>query len=151
MRYMHKADFEKKVQQKMQELRFHPSDKVWKGVEAGISKEKRRRPLAVWLLIGTALLGGAYYFITNSTSNKIAVNQSHKPGQSVAQKQKPGKSQEILIAKTQKEKIQPITLPGRADDRHQFEKKHSASSTKDRVSVSNPSVSRVEREPGNGK
>ncbi len=148
---MHKPDFEKKVQQKMQELRFHPSDKVWKGVEAGISKEKRRRPLAVWLLIGTALLAGGYYLFTNSTSNKIAVNQSHQPGQSIAQKQKPGKSQEILIAKTQKEKIQSISIPGRADDPHEFEKKHSASSTRDRVSVSNPSVSHAEPETGNDK
>jgi hypothetical protein len=142
---MHKADFEKKVQQKMQELRFHPSDKVWKGVEATISKEKRRRPLAFWLLIGATLLGGTYYFISNSTPSKIVVVQSPQPGQSIAeeQKHKPGESQESRIVKAQKERLQ-IIVPHARDESTQIEKTLLVDTRNPiAASVSNSSVPKV--------
>ena len=84
---MQRADFEKNVQQKMQELRFHPSDEVWKRVESGIAPKKRRRPV-LWILFAALILGGAGYFVaTNENNNTIAVNKTVQPGQSIAGKQ----------------------------------------------------------------
>jgi len=60
---MQKTEFENKVQQQMQELRFQPSDEVWKRVEAGIAPRKRRRPLIIWFVIAGLLLGSSFYFI----------------------------------------------------------------------------------------
>ena len=45
---MQKADFENRVQQKMQELRFKPSEEVWMHVEAGIASKRRRVPVLIW-------------------------------------------------------------------------------------------------------
>ncbi|HSC36389.1 MAG TPA: hypothetical protein VLD19_00910, partial [Chitinophagaceae bacterium] len=41
-------DFEKQVQQKMDELRFDPSEAVWAEVEKQIRERKRRRLLVWW-------------------------------------------------------------------------------------------------------
>jgi len=41
-------DFEKQVQQKMDELRFNPSEAVWDEVEKQIRERKERRRLLVW-------------------------------------------------------------------------------------------------------
>jgi hypothetical protein len=86
---MPKADFEKNVQEKMQELRFQPSQEVWKRVEAGIAPEKRRRPLVLWLLFaGLVFTGGTYYFITNQQNDSLTGNKSQQPaGQAIAEKQ----------------------------------------------------------------
>ncbi len=43
---MRENEFEKQVQQKMDELKLHPSDAVWQKIEPQIKKEKRRR----WIL-----------------------------------------------------------------------------------------------------
>ncbi len=51
-------DFEKQVQQKMDELQFAPSDAVWHEVEKQITPRKRRR-LFIWLPLLVLLLGGA--------------------------------------------------------------------------------------------
>ena len=85
---MSKADFEKNVQQKMQELRFQPSQEVWKGVEAGIASERRRRPVVLWFLFaGILLAGGSFYFISTPSNKNIAVKSSQQPGQAIAEKQ----------------------------------------------------------------
>ena len=85
---MQKADFEKSVQQKMQELRFPPSDEVWKRVGAAIPSRRRRRPVVLWLLAaGLMLAGGSYYFINRQSGENIAGSQTTQPGQSIAEKQ----------------------------------------------------------------
>lgn len=63
---MRENEFEKQVQQKMEELKIRPSDEVWMDVERRIRKEKKRRfifwlPLLFLLLaggIGTAIWRG---------------------------------------------------------------------------------------------
>src|SRR5256714_2937056 len=77
-RYMYKPDFEKNVQQQMQELRFHPSDEVWKRVEAEIVPAKRRRPLLFFLIFIGLLLGGGLYFIF---SNRPVGNRPYNASQ----------------------------------------------------------------------
>ncbi|HYJ37952.1 MAG TPA: hypothetical protein VEV87_05025, partial [Chitinophagaceae bacterium] len=85
---MQKADFEKNVQQKMQELRFPPSDGVWKRVEAAIPSRRRRRPVVLWLLVaGLMLAGGSYYFINRQYRENISRLKREQPGQSIAEKQ----------------------------------------------------------------
>ena len=85
---MPKADFEKNVQEKMQELRFRPSDEVWKRVEVGIT-ERTRRPFAFfWLIAAVLVLGvvGYYSYINFFSDSKYSKNKSNQPGQRIATK-----------------------------------------------------------------
>ncbi len=61
---MDENNFEKQVREKMDQLGFDPSDKVWAGVDKEINKEKKRRRPLFWLffLSGLVLAGGAIYF-----------------------------------------------------------------------------------------
>ena len=60
-------DFEKRVQQKMEELKFQPSEPVWLAVERQIRKDKRRRRGLLLLPILLIVLGvGAYQMLKNS-------------------------------------------------------------------------------------
>jgi hypothetical protein len=62
-------EFEKKVQQKMDDLRLRPSDAVWAEVERNLRREKRRRRIVLWLpLMGVLLTAGGYFIFT--TPNK---------------------------------------------------------------------------------
>jgi hypothetical protein len=68
---MSNSDFEKQVQQKMDELNFVPSDLVWRGVEKQINERKERRRVLLWLPF-LLLLGGAVwmYKINTGTGNR---------------------------------------------------------------------------------
>jgi len=65
-------DFEKQVQQKMDELKFVPSDNVWPAVQKEIAERKKRRPLLIWLLIAGLFLSGAAWFYITGTGNREA-------------------------------------------------------------------------------
>lgn len=55
-------EFEKKVEQKMDELRLRPSDAVWAEVERNLRRDKRRRRTLLWLpLLGILLTAGGYF------------------------------------------------------------------------------------------
>ncbi|HKB44053.1 MAG TPA: hypothetical protein VKC90_06680, partial [Chitinophagaceae bacterium] len=72
---MPENEFEKKVQQRMEELEFTPSGEVWKEVEYRIRKEKKKRRFFFWLpLLSLALGGGitAAIWLTNNNENHIA-------------------------------------------------------------------------------
>lgn len=63
-------DFEKQVQQKMDELQLRPSGEVWTEVEKRIRREKQRRRFVLWFFIsGILLLGGTAWWMT-STGNR---------------------------------------------------------------------------------
>jgi hypothetical protein len=65
-------EFEKQVQQKMDELKLPPSDAVWQTVERKLHKEKRRRRMVLWLpllLLGLTLAG---YVILQNSANKTS-------------------------------------------------------------------------------
>lgn len=59
-------DFEKNVQQKMEDLRLSPSDAVWSGVEKEIKKDKRKRRVLLLLPMALLLGLGAYWAMQNS-------------------------------------------------------------------------------------
>ena len=67
---MHNKDFENKVQQKMQELRFGPSDEVWMRVEAGIENKKRKRRFAFWMLL-PLILGGVTILVVKREASIV--------------------------------------------------------------------------------
>ncbi|MBS1918564.1 MAG: outer membrane beta-barrel protein [Bacteroidetes bacterium] len=76
---MQDPKFEKQVQQKMEELQFTPSDAVWKKVEAGLDKEKKRRVPIFWLfLLGGLLLTGGVYFVSTSGDTKKIISAEEK-------------------------------------------------------------------------
>ena len=68
-------EFEKQVQQKMDELQLRPSTEVWEAVERRIRKEKNRRRFIIWFFIFVALLlGGAGWWIAGIDKKQTAVN-----------------------------------------------------------------------------
>jgi hypothetical protein len=67
MKTMPENDFEKQVQQKMEDLRLSPSGSVWLEVDRRIRKEKKRR-IIFWLLFLALLTGGG--IITGIWLNK---------------------------------------------------------------------------------
>jgi hypothetical protein len=72
---MPENEFEKKVQQRMEELRFTPSDEVWKEVEHRIRKEKKKRRFIFWLPLLFLLLGGGLVtaiWVADNDGNHIA-------------------------------------------------------------------------------
>ena len=84
---MQENEFEKQVQQKMDELKLHPSDAVWTKIEAQIKKEKRRRWMLIFLpviLIGS-LYGG--YVLLNRNNSTHYFQQPSK--NSIAKKKFP--------------------------------------------------------------
>jgi preprotein translocase subunit SecF len=48
---MQNHEFEKKMQQKMEELKLAPADAVWEKVEAGLPPEKKRRRWVIFILL----------------------------------------------------------------------------------------------------
>ena len=76
-------DFEKQVQQKMEELRLRPSGEVWQEVELRIRKEKRRRFL-LWLIpmLLVLLAGGSWLLYDGryrTTTHSTPISQQHNP------------------------------------------------------------------------
>jgi hypothetical protein len=78
---MRENEFEKQVQQKMDEFQLEPSASVWQKVEEEIRKKKRRRIIFFFILPGVLLLAAlsAYYFARNESE--------HTPSQLQASKQ----------------------------------------------------------------
>jgi hypothetical protein len=62
-------EFEKKMQQKMDDLRLRPSDAVWAEVERNLRREKRRRRLVLWIPLMGVLLTAGGFFIYNGSGN----------------------------------------------------------------------------------
>ncbi len=76
---MQENSFEKKVQQKMEELSFEPSAPVWQKVELQIQHKRRRRRL-VFLLLPLLLVsaGLAIYVALNKNESTTSVAQAEK-------------------------------------------------------------------------
>ena len=55
---MHNNEFEKRVEHKLEELKFTPSDAVWQKVEVQIRERKRRRRFFFWWLPAIVLCTG---------------------------------------------------------------------------------------------
>ncbi|MBS1599570.1 MAG: PorT family protein [Bacteroidetes bacterium] len=76
-------EFEKRIRQRMEELKFSPSATVWDNLEKEIKKDKSRRRPLIWFSFFLALgVGGFFYFSSNKENNnhknKIDINTSSK-------------------------------------------------------------------------
>jgi hypothetical protein len=112
-------DFEKQVQQKMDELQLRPSAEVWEEVEKRIRKEKKRR-IIFWLpLLLLLVAGGAgIYFLAidkknNNNEEKITAdssgfNKEKSTAAVVTEKQKE-------IAEKKEDKVNNSLKPGKTD------------------------------------
>ena len=67
---MQNRDFEKNVQQKMEELQFTPADAVWDKVEASLPEEKKRRWIIYILLFAVLMAGSLFLWNNVDTHNK---------------------------------------------------------------------------------
>ncbi len=79
---MQENEFEKKVQQRMEEFRLRPSDAVWGAVAHSLEKKRRRRIVVffVFLLAGLGLAGfSGYYFLSNQSKPSIVEQNSTLP------------------------------------------------------------------------
>jgi hypothetical protein len=71
---MHDPNFEKTVQQKMEELQFHPAESVWVNIEKAVAGQRRRRGLpyfwrfALPVILAVGVTGG--YYVTTRPANK---------------------------------------------------------------------------------
>jgi len=66
---MHNNEFEKRVEHKLEELKFTPSDAVWQKVEVQIRERKRRRRFFFWWMPAIVLCTGAGAWFIYSTEN----------------------------------------------------------------------------------
>ena len=99
-------NFEKQVQQKMEELQFAPSETVWQKVDAEINKEKKRRPI-LWFIffLGLTLAGTVFYFSNNLKNTSVTADNAivkkdltqNKKQENIDNKKK-GKSSESIAS-----------------------------------------------------
>ena len=77
---MHDPNFEKTVQQKMEELQFHPAESVWVNIEKAVAGERRHRGLpyfwrfALPVLLAAAVTGG--YYVTARRIDRAAAGSN---------------------------------------------------------------------------
>ena len=106
---MQENNFEKHVQQQMEELRLRPSEAVWEKVEEEIRKKKKRRVgFFIFLLAGLSLLGYSGYFLFNkSKTNLVEQNatQTVNKKESINNNQ-PGPATENVNGKNENSKKQ---------------------------------------------
>jgi hypothetical protein len=76
---MPENEFEKQVQQKMNELQFVPSAVVWSEVEKQIAERKKRRLIFIWLPFLLLLLAGSVWL--NHSGSAIKTNKQIIPAE----------------------------------------------------------------------
>jgi len=75
---MQENNFEKQVQQKMDELSMSPSTEVWQKLSVSIAKDKKDRRFFAIIILLFLLFSTTLYFIFNNPSNSEAQNASLK-------------------------------------------------------------------------
>lgn len=109
---MRENEFEKRVQDKMGELKLVPSAEVWDSVERRIRKEKKRR-LGVWWLLALLLAGGgitAGILLGGNKKEKQPLTVENKTTKEI--KPEPGTPGENATTTENKDtKKEPVTTP----------------------------------------
>ncbi|MBS1737607.1 MAG: hypothetical protein JSS98_13530 [Bacteroidetes bacterium] len=85
---MEQNNFEKKVHQKMDELRIQPTDQVWANVEKRIAKKNRKKIIFILFFTFLFLLIGAFWFFIpterNPAENGHALNNNIEKNKPIA-------------------------------------------------------------------
>ncbi len=70
------GEFEKEMQERVQDFRISPRPQVWKQVEAALPEEKRKRRFAFWwwLPLGLLISGGIWYAVGGNKTTSMAEN-----------------------------------------------------------------------------
>ena len=102
-------EFEKNVQQRLDELKLRPSDTVWKNVEKNIREEKRRRRAILWLPILLLFLGTSGYFLINkngfvSTETAVKTKPTEEKNNSITSTIKKEENKTANLQNEEKEK-----------------------------------------------
>jgi hypothetical protein len=77
---MRENEFERKVQEQMEDLRIRPSDETWERVEKELREKKKRRAAVLFFIIAGLLLLGysGYTFLNKSSNQPVAQNEVKK-------------------------------------------------------------------------
>src|SRR5580692_1824133 len=76
LRPMHDPIFERTVQQKMEELQFHPADSVWVNIEKVVAGQRRRRGMPLFWRFAlpvflAAAATGVYYRVSSDRTRGV--------------------------------------------------------------------------------
>jgi len=72
---MEQNNFEKKIQQKLGELKIPPSDAVWEHIEKHINGRKDRKKIILLFLVFISLASGGYYILNSIANDTKSKNQ----------------------------------------------------------------------------
>jgi hypothetical protein len=129
-------NFEKQVQQRMDELQLRPSAEVWEEVEKRIRKEKKRRRFILWFfLFGALSLGGAAWWAMDNNKKQTP------PGNPVVQITDDKKINEIATDKKDNTKNEPVSEEQIKDSNENKNKKTEVQS------INNPVITKEEVVP----
>jgi hypothetical protein len=70
-------EFEKQVQQKLEELNFTPSEPVWLNIEKEIQGKKDKRRLFIWIPLIITLLSGSVFIFYNSQKRSTPLTKDY--------------------------------------------------------------------------
>jgi apolipoprotein N-acyltransferase len=120
---MQENEFEKRLQEEMEEFRLRPSEVVWNKIEDELKKKKRRRVVFfIFLLAGLSLVGYSGYNLFTpgkknpvakdvaATNNNVPNSQQVEPTDDDAQKSIPDNQKTITTQKQAKDQ-QEIIVP----------------------------------------
>ena len=95
---MHNNEFEKRVEHKLKELKFTPSDAVWQKVQVQIHEQKRRRRFFFWWLPAIVLCTGvgAWFMYSTERGNTKTVATAQKTASSSSVKNNQNKTPETV-------------------------------------------------------
>ena len=140
-------NFEKQVQQKLDELKIRLSDNVWTAVQVRIRRGKRRRRGLILLpLLLLLLAGGGYLLIDNYATNtkQVATVQNQEPKKYSTENQPANQSPSELKPEnspgTERDNVQ--TAPITKDITSNEKQKPSNSNIDDDISLKTPRASR---------
>ncbi|HEY5367942.1 MAG TPA: outer membrane beta-barrel protein [Hanamia sp.] len=88
---MEQNNFEKNMQQKLEELKISPSEAVWENVEKNINKRKDRKKILIFFLLFVCLLAGGYFIFNSiqdsgSLQNKLVSTSFEKDSEQIKNK-----------------------------------------------------------------
>lgn len=115
------GSFEKKVQEKMDELTMHPSAPVWEKIALQLGPEKKRRRVFFWISVAACILIAAAWMIyttdgqkpaaaetTLSTGNRIPSVIIRQEPENVAKEKLPGKNNLQIFRSNRNEKTRSL-------------------------------------------